>query len=113
MVPDGGKIHLVKLNEINYLDVNGNYSMIHLQNGKRLISSENLSYFEKNLPEDLFCRIHKSYIVYLGAVKGMEIGRTGTLVLNSEDNLPIASRRKKEFVSRLKHFLSRNNTNIR
>ena len=112
MISDGNKINLVKLKEIVYLSVNGNYTMIHLLNGKRLISSENLSYFENALPSTCFSRIHQSYIIHLTCVKGMEIGRTGTLVLESDVSLPIASRRKKDFVKKLKAFVSRNNTNI-
>lgn len=51
---------------INYIESYGNYSKIYTD--KTILSIETLSNLEKILPQRLFCRIHKSYIVNMSKV---------------------------------------------
>ncbi|RFC55688.1 LytR/AlgR family response regulator transcription factor [Brumimicrobium aurantiacum] len=52
----------IKINEINYIMSDADYTEVHLENAKHL-STETLRYWEQTLPEQQFKRVHKSYIV--------------------------------------------------
>lgn len=55
-------IHKVFYRDIRYIEANGNYLKI-IMDAKKLIICETLISFLKKLPNDLFLRVHKSYII--------------------------------------------------
>ncbi|MFI2741501.1 LytR/AlgR family response regulator transcription factor [Zhouia sp. PK063] len=57
----------VMLNDILYLESIKNYVVLHVE-GEQIVTYNTLKYFEENLPEHLFAKIHKSYIVALRKV---------------------------------------------
>jgi len=75
-IKDDKKHHKVQLNDIRYIKANGNFTSIHLHQG-HILSQMKISDFEKLLPSEIFCRVHRSYIVALSAitlVKANELG---------------------------------------
>lgn len=90
----------VKSSDIELLTANGRYSFISLQE-ERMFSDKSLSDWERELNNDKFVRIHKSYIINLDYIKA--IGNSVTLQ-NGMD-VPLARRRKKEFEEKYKNFL--------
>jgi len=58
---DGKKHHQVRLDDICYIEACGNYSLVHLTEG-RVLTQEKISDLENKLPE-AFIRVHKSYVV--------------------------------------------------
>lgn len=65
------KQHQVFLSDIAYIEACGNYSILHTKDGK-LITQQTLSGFEKQLPNEQFIRIHKSFIVAKAKVQAIE-----------------------------------------
>lgn len=65
------KQHQVFLTDIVYIEACGNYSILHLESDK-LITQQTLSGFEKQLPNEQFIRIHKSFIVAKAKVQAIE-----------------------------------------
>lgn len=57
-----GKYHRIAYGDILYIQGMENYVVIHCEN-QRLIAKGTMIWFEKNLPEKDFIRVHKSYIV--------------------------------------------------
>lgn len=110
LVEEGQKITSIDISKIEYLSVNGNYTMIHLIDGKKVISGENLSYYASLLPEHQFARIHKSNIVNIAQISEIEIKRSGVAHMKSGKSISIASRRKKEFLQKMKDYLENNDT---
>ncbi len=111
-INESGRIQIIEIDEIEFLAANGNYTIINMVDNKKVVSSESLVYFEDVLPCNAFCRIHKSHIIHLSQIKELEMGRTGTVFLNSGQSLPIASRRKKECLEKLKKYMEENDTFI-
>jgi two-component system LytT family response regulator len=105
IVNDGKKKHILLHDDIEYIAVSGNYAMIHLIQGTRIVSNSKLGEYEEILPETSFTRIHKSFIINHKYVKTIKSGRTGKVILNSDAELPIASRRKKAFLEKIERIL--------
>lgn len=66
-IKDDKKHHKVALNNIRYIQANGNFTSVYLQEG-HIVSQMKISDFEKLLPNEIFCRVHRSYIVALHAI---------------------------------------------
>lgn len=62
----------IQLAEINYIEANGDYISIHLQNKTRLMCLQTLSQMQKRLDGADFVRVHRSYIVNLAKVDTVE-----------------------------------------
>jgi DNA-binding LytR/AlgR family response regulator len=65
---DSGKTHKVHLNEIRYIESDGDYLKFHTKEKKIMIRGSLVSW-EKNLPEMQFIRIHNSYMVSTKEIK--------------------------------------------
>ncbi|WP_435275537.1 LytR/AlgR family response regulator transcription factor [Psychrobium sp. nBUS_13] len=66
-IKDEKKHHKVPLTDIRFIKANGNFTSIELSDG-HIISQMKISDFEKLLPAEIFCRVHRSYLVALNAV---------------------------------------------
>lgn len=71
VVRDRGQVHIIPLAEIDYIEAQDDYICIRWQ-GKAVLKTQSLSALEAQLDEQVFVRIHRSYIVKLSAVKSME-----------------------------------------
>ena len=58
----GQKLHLIPIQEIIYIQSDGDYVQIITHEGKYL-KEQTMKFFEMNLPRKSFVRIHRSYIV--------------------------------------------------
>jgi two-component system, LytTR family, response regulator len=86
----------VKLDEILYIQSDTNLLFIH-ERQRRITTRMTLSEMLGQLPEGLFCRVHKSYIVALAAIQKLE--RQQINVGNKE--IPLASSYREELEKRL------------
>ncbi len=97
----------VKLAEILYCESSGNYTNFYLFNDKKIMVSRQLGEYEKLLPEASFTRIHDKYIINLSFIKEYIKGSGGDVVLENGKELPVASRRKEEFLARFEKWIKR------
>lgn len=97
----------VKLAEILYCESSGNYTIFYLLNDKKIMVSRQLGEYEKLLPETNFTRIHDKYIINLSFIKEYVKGSGGDVVLENGKELPVASRRKEEFLARFEKWIKR------
>ena len=65
--------------------------------------SKNLKYYENLLDESSFFRCHQSHLIHLKKV--VSFSKEHLILVNNEE-IPIASRRKKELKTRLSKLLS-------
>jgi DNA-binding LytR/AlgR family response regulator len=70
-VKEGSKIHIIKANDILYIQAYGDYVMIITETGKYL-KDQTMKFFETNLPEN-FIRIHRSCIVNSNVIARAEL----------------------------------------
>ena len=59
----GYKTVVLPLSDIIYLAAMDNYVRLHLTNGQKLVTQTTLSTLAAQLPESLFVRVHKSFII--------------------------------------------------
>jgi two-component system LytT family response regulator len=96
-----------QLTRINYGDIlfaqahSGNYSEFHLLDGRVVVATKPLNFYETLLSTKTFFRIHRSYLVNLFKVKVYH-HNLGILKLENEAELPISTRKRSKFALRLK-----------
>ena len=82
--------HKILFSDIHYIEGYGNYIKVFFKN-KMLLVSETMTTVEKNLPSELFVRIHKSYIVSIKKIDKIE----GNMIRLGDIILPIGNYYKK------------------
>ena len=95
---------LLKLEQIIYLASDNAYTTFHLSQGEQLVVSRPIGEFEVLLPTDSFFRTHQSYLVNLAYVRKILKDEGGSVVLSDGTQLPIARRRKDEFIESARKF---------
>lgn len=97
VLKEGSKFFVVPYEDILHIKAFGNNSIITKIDG-RIISDLTLNQLEELLPAELIFRIHRSHMVNLNKVKTFNNGRTGSVILQTDEEVPIANRRIKEFI---------------
>ena len=95
----------VKINDIMYCESSGNYTNFYMLDNRKIVVSRQLGEYEKLLPENTFIRIHDKYIINLSYIKEYRKGSGGEVVLENEKEIPVAARRKEDFLSRFEKWL--------
>ena len=91
----------VYLKEIIYIEGSGNYVTIHTVNSK-IMTLQNLIYFEMQLKQFQFIRIHKSYIVSVKYIQNIETRN----ILIDNVNLPIGE----SYKNNVTNYMRKNRT---
>ena len=71
-VKDRQQIHVIPVNDIDYLEADGDYVKLHTGK-KAYLKEKTMKYFEENLPVQQFIRIHRSFIVNVNEVAKIEL----------------------------------------
>lgn len=94
-------IHLVKLIDIVYCESQDNYTNFNLLGDKKILVSNTLKEYDEMLSEFGFFRAHKSYLINLMHIDRFEKADGGSVVLNNEIKIPVASRKKDQLLEML------------
>jgi two-component system LytT family response regulator len=104
-VPTSGGLVLVDVADIDWIEADDYYAVVHAD-GKRLLIRESLASFEERLDKHHFIRAHRSAVVPLGKVQEMRTTLAGTvLILRNGTRVPV-SRRRKEAVTAALHRIA-------
>lgn len=95
-----GKLIFLNIIDIIFIESDGNYSTIFLNDNQKLVVTKKLKEVLSLLPEKLFFRIHNSYIINLDKVKEF-IKAEGYVVMAPNHKIPVARQRKLDFLDRL------------
>jgi DNA-binding LytR/AlgR family response regulator len=90
------KLYKVNFQEILYLEAYGDYIKVFTQE-KMLLTKERLAELEESLPDTLFIRIHRSYIVAVAAISFIE----GNMVQVGTEKLPVSPSYKEHLLKKL------------
>lgn len=71
-VKDGTRIHIIKVEELLYIQACGDYTTLVTPSGE-YIKEQTMKYFEAHLPADNFVRIHRSTIVNVTQISRVEL----------------------------------------
>lgn len=90
-IESGGRIHVVPVEEIDYVKANGNYVDLHVAERVHLVR-ESLTGLEERLSPDRFCRIHRGALVNLDRVRAIRRGSYGdcTVELSTGTTLKVS-----------------------
>lgn len=84
-IKSGYDLHKVNYSEILYMESDSEYVTYYLTD-RKIISNQRLKVLEKELPEHLFIRVHRSYIVNRSKVTGLK----GRDLLLGEVKIPVS-----------------------
>lgn len=71
-VKDGSRIHIIKVDELLYIQACGDYATLVTPSGE-YIKEQTMKYLEAHLPTDNFARIHRSTIVNVTQISRVEL----------------------------------------
>ena len=97
-IPLQNGFEVLEVADILYCQADDNYTNIHLEKGKKLVS-KTLKYFEDILTESGFARVHKSYLVNVNEITEYRKGKGGSVVLSSGKEIMVSPSRKKELLA--------------
>ncbi len=95
-VRDKGKMVKISLEDIHFVKAERNYCTI-VTDGKSYTLSLPLKTFEDRVPSALFCRVHRSYLVNLQQVEGLD----EHYVFCHNEAIPVSKAYKKDLTQRL------------
>jgi len=95
------KIIRINFTDINYIQGMSEYVQIHLTNSKPIMSLLSLKSLEGQLPEKMFMRVHKSFIVNLQKIKIIEHNE---IIYDNGTAIPVSQQYKAKF----QEYISKN-----
>jgi two-component system LytT family response regulator len=102
-LPVGRGMDIVDVSEIMYCAAESNYTHVHLRNGKKYTMAKTLKDTGQILDQPEFIRIHQSWLINIDHVQRYLRDDGGYAVMRDGVRVPIAKRKKEEFMSRLRH----------
>ncbi|NNV56951.1 LytR/AlgR family response regulator transcription factor [Limnovirga soli] len=97
-VPTQEGYELINTADIEYLEAATNYTYIHLVDNSKITSSKNLGFYEEELKEEPFIRIHNSTIVNLTKIKSYIRGDDGWVILQNGKTLRVSKSKKDDLL---------------
>ncbi|WP_298426284.1 LytTR family DNA-binding domain-containing protein [uncultured Kordia sp.] len=91
--------HVIDLKDLMYCESDKGYTTFYLNNGKKHLASKSIKEFEEQLTKHSFTRPHQSFIVNLKFIEKYD--KSGTIHLKNGKKIPVSSRKKDNFITRL------------
>ncbi|HEU4768979.1 MAG TPA: LytTR family DNA-binding domain-containing protein [Pyrinomonadaceae bacterium] len=103
MIKSSGRVLLLKIDEIDFIEADGNYVKLHVGRKSHLLR-EKMHDLEERLDPARFVRIHRSLIVNLDRIKEMHPHFNGDYIVVLEDGrqLRLSRTRRENLEARLK-----------
>ncbi|MFK7806681.1 MAG: LytR/AlgR family response regulator transcription factor [Saprospiraceae bacterium] len=103
-IPGTNAYDFVKMSDIIRCEGWQKYTRIYITDGSCLVSSYNIGIFKEMLESYGFYSTHKSHLINVSLIS--KYLKEGTVVMTDGSNVPVARRKKEEFVDKiLKGFL--------
>ncbi|MBL4862438.1 MAG: response regulator transcription factor, partial [Crocinitomicaceae bacterium] len=106
IIKDKNSTSYVRIGDIIRCEADGSYTIIHLVNGDKVVVSRALKVYSSLLPESMFFRVHQSNLINLRCVKKISKKDGGYVMMEDGTDVPIARRRKEEFLEALENSIS-------
>lgn len=92
------RLEKIVLREIIYIEGMRDYRRIHTM-GKRIMTLQTFTEFERQIPPNILCRVHKSYMVSLDKIDSIEKGG----IRIKDQIIPISETYKQKFFALINH----------
>ncbi len=86
------KYFKIALENIMYVEADGNYTIIHTTTGDFIYSTV-LRKIEEKLPEEMFMRVHRSYVVNVNHIDGV----SGNMITVDKSEIPVSRNYREDF----------------
>jgi DNA-binding LytR/AlgR family response regulator len=96
-VKTGYKLQKIDLNDILYVEALRDYVAIHTASGEKITTIASLQHIAGELPEALFARVHRSFIVNLSKVRIIE----RSCIVFGKTRIPISDTYREQVKTRL------------
>lgn len=90
------KIHICELKDILRCEANVNYTNFHFIDGRKILVTKTLKFYDQLLTNSGFCRTHQSHLVNLIHIKEFIKSDGGYLLMDDESNIPVSARKRAE-----------------
>ena len=101
-IPSMEGLQFVETANIIYLEAQSNYSSFYLSGNRKITVSKTLKDFEELLPQNIFIRIHHSYIININQIDKYIKGEGGQVLMKNGVLLDVARRKKEEFMKAIR-----------
>ncbi|MFL6142738.1 MAG: LytR/AlgR family response regulator transcription factor [Labedaea sp.] len=102
-VETGGRTRYVRRNEVHYVEAHGDYVRLYTRTGNHLVRMP-ISRLEEYWSPAGFARVHRSFLVALGAVRELRSDSAGGLLAHTDlGDVPVSRRHARELRDRLLH----------
>lgn len=102
-LPTQNGFDLIKTNTILYCQAESNYCKVFCIDGKEYLVSKTLKYVEELLGNDIFLRVHKSFLVNLNYIVKYDKSDDLKITIVNGQELPISFRKKEQFLNAILH----------
>ena len=102
VIKNPGQISFLRISEIDWIEAADYYACLHVGNRTHMLR-RSIAELEQDLDPALFCRIHRSSIVNLNRVRGLELNEDGSheLLLNDGTRLRLSRSYRKQLEERM------------
>lgn len=90
---------VLDLKKLMYCQSDKGYTTFYMQNNKKYLASKSIKEFEQQLLDNSFSRPHQSFMVNLKFIDKYD--KSGTIYLKNGVKIPVSSRKKDNFITRL------------
>ena len=98
-IPTLQGFELISVNEIMYLQADGAYTYFFMESGKRITSTKNLGFYEEELKEEPFLRIHQTFMVNINRVKQYLKADNGYVIMTTGKAIRVSRSKKDELLA--------------
>ena len=95
-----GKLVFIDTDDILFVESDGNYSTFFLVDNQKMVVTKKLKAVDELLPDDIFFRIHNSYIINLNKIDAF-LKAEGYVIMESKHKIPVARQRKSDFLDKI------------
>ena len=102
VIKGAGQVTFVNISDVDWIEAADYYACLHVRTKSHLLRRR-MCDLERELDETAFCRIHRSSIVNLKRIRGLEVNEAGEyeVVLDSGTRLSLSRRYRKQVQARL------------
>jgi two-component system LytT family response regulator len=100
VIKGAGQVTFVKISEIDWIEAADYYACLHVRTKTHLLRRR-MADLERELDPAVFCRIHRSSIVNINRIRGLEVGEDGEyeVTLDTGARLRLSRRYRKQLQS--------------
>ncbi len=101
VISTGNEIHFVAFEKILYVKASSNYSLIYDTEGKSILTSKTLKYYEEQLLDKGFLRVHSGTLINMSKVKSIKRNGMYKIILENDIKIPVSRSYKEALFSNL------------